>query len=116
MKKLAVFLRHELTASKDVTHRLEFDPHTQWVFHRKMCWFWIANFIPVTGLLIGVLSGSTKLALVLTSVMLGLNTYYSLYANFDTEFDAVSASYAAMRADEAANNTQIANQSKEVRR
>ncbi|MDE2103970.1 MAG: hypothetical protein KGL39_42430 [Patescibacteria group bacterium] len=103
MKKLGAFLRHEWAAVRHVAHQMEFDPETQWRFHRKMCWFWIANFLPVTVLLAGVLLTSTKTALLLTAIMLGVNTYYSLYANFDTEFDAVSAAYAAMRADAAAS-------------
>lgn len=105
MGKLGRFLRHEAAAVRRAEHDMEFDSRTQWVFHRKMCWFWIANLAPVTALLIGIFVGGTHLAVVLTAIMLGLNTYYSLYANFDTEFDAVSASYAAIKADEAAANT-----------
>lgn len=104
MTKLLRFFRHEWAAVRHVAHEMEFNPETQWTFHRKMCWFWIANLLPVTGLLVGVLSGSTHLAVLLTAIMLGLNTFYSLYANFDTEFDAVSAAYAAMRADVAASS------------
>lgn len=102
MRRLVQFLGHEYRVARGVAHRLEFDSRAQWVYHRKMCWFWLANLPLVTALLIGVLFASPRLALVLTAVMLGVNTYYSLYANFDTEFDAVSASYAAIRADDAA--------------
>lgn len=104
MSSLMHFLQHEWAALRHTAHEMEFNPEVQWRFHRKMCWFWLANFVPVTALLYGVLAGNTHLALLLTAVMLGLNTYYSLYANFDTEFDAVSASYAAMRADAAASS------------
>ena len=75
------------------TRDLEYDPETQWRFHRRMTWFWVANF-PVVALLY---FGFPR-----QWVVLGLlvNTFYSLYANFDTEFDGVHSSYAAWKADE----------------
>jgi hypothetical protein len=102
VSRIVVFFGHETAAVRRVAHDMEFNSRTQWVYHRKMCWVWLANFVPITALLVLVLTSSTKMAVVWTAVMLGVNTYYSLYANFCTDYDAVSASYAAIKAEEAA--------------
>lgn len=81
---------------KNDAHLLEYNPKTQWKFHLKMTWFWVANF-PFVSLLY---FGFPKLWIGLGLLM---NTYYSLYANFDTEFGAIPASYAAMMSDQIAS-------------
>lgn len=75
-------------------HELEYDPRTQWRFHRRMCWFWLANFPIVTALFFGLPHLWIALALF-------VNTIYSLYANFCTEFDGVHSSYAGWQSQEA---------------
>jgi hypothetical protein len=74
-------------------HKLEYDAHTQWKFHRSMSWYWLLNF-PVVAVLF---FGFPK---VWVGVGLLLNTFYSLYANFATDYGAIPASYGAMKADE----------------
>ena len=74
-------------------HKLEYDPHAQWKFHRTMSWYWVVNF-PIVGVLF---FGYPKLWV---GVGLLLNTFYSLYANFATDYGAIPASYAAMLAYE----------------
>lgn len=107
MKKLKAFVKHEVFAVRHTAYQMEFNAETQWRYHRRMCWFWVANFLPITGLLYAVLSSSTREAVLFTAIMLGVNTYYSLYANFCTDYDAVSASFAAMKAQEAAERLKM---------
>lgn len=73
-------------------HKLEYDPRSQWSYHLKMTWFWVANFPFITVMYFGFPHQWVALGLL-------LNTYYSLYANFDTEFGAIPAAYAAMNAE-----------------
>ena len=73
---------------RNEAHQLEFDPQTQWQFHRKMSWYWVANFPLVAVLFFGF-------PRVWIGVGLLVNTFYSLYANFATDFGAIPASYAA---------------------
>lgn len=73
--------------------KLEYDPTTQWKFHRKMSWYWVANF-PVVAYLFFYQPH------LWIGVGLLLNTFYSLYANFATDYGAIPSAYAAMKADE----------------
>lgn len=84
--------------------KFEADPKTQYEYHRKMTIFWLMNFIPMN-IIVGVdvwatLNGHDKVALLMTAVLLAINTNYSLYANFDTETGDAHAAYASLRADE----------------
>lgn len=98
------FVRHEFAAAKHVAHDLEYDPKVQWVFHRRAAWVWFGMFVPVVAL--GVVSIVDRAdALFWAAVLLIFNLLMSCYANFATELDAVAASYAAMRAEDAARNT-----------
>lgn len=80
---------------KNDAHRLEYDPAVQWKFHRKMSWYWVLNF-PVVFILFFFFPK------IWVGVGLLLNTFYSLYANFATDYGAIPSSYAAMKADEIA--------------
>lgn len=83
----------------------ETDPQTQYNYHRKMQKFWMFNFIPVIALLAIDIYGSlghlsVQIESLILVVMLGLNTLFSLYANWDTETGDAHAAYASLRADE----------------
>lgn len=80
---------------KNDAHLFEYDSTTQWKFHKKMTWFWVLNFPFMFIMYFGFPKEWIALGLL-------LNTIYSLYANFDTEFGAIPASYAAMKAEETA--------------
>lgn len=87
--------------------KFESDPTTQYQYHRKMVVFWLGNFIPMN-VIVGIdiwatLSGHTAIALLMTAILLAINTNYSLYANFDTETGDAHAAYASIRADEIKN-------------
>lgn len=85
---------------KNDVHQLEYDPTTQWKFHRNMTRFWVCNFIVALAVYFfapGVWSKVSILYLVLVS----------LYANAATDYGAVPSAYAAMKTDE------IAEQNKE---
>ena len=78
---------------KNDVHKLEYDPKAQFEFHRKMSFFWVANFIAVLVVytwLGGVWAKLSVLYLVLVS----------LYANFATDYGAMPGSHAAIKADE----------------
>lgn len=81
-------------------HDLEFDPQTQWKFHRKMCRFWLANYPLIIFLQVWGFAGGHWAAVYVGVALLFLNTLYSLYANLVTEFDGVHSAYAAWKADE----------------
>lgn len=73
--------------------RFEHDPAVQLKYHRRMIIFWMINF-PVIGILFfGFSSIWVKLGLL-------VNTFYSLYANWDTEVGAAHGSYASLKAEE----------------
>jgi hypothetical protein len=74
---------------------LEDDPAVQARIHKWACVYWLANF-PVIGVLYFFYPH--------TWIALGLlvNTFYSLYANFATDYGGLSAAQASMHA-EAAN-------------
>lgn len=87
---------------KNDAHKLEYDPATQWKFHRNMTRFWVCNFLvalAVYFLAPELWNKASILYLVLVS----------LYANAATDYGAVPSSYAAMKADEIqqAQTTQI---------
>lgn len=95
--------------------KFESDPKTQYAYHRKMVLFWLINFIPMNVIVAfdiwATLGGHDKLALLMTAVLLAINTNYSLYANFDTETGDAHAAYASLRTDEIKNGqTQILSQ------
>lgn len=83
----AGLLRKVWALIRRTEHELEYDPETQWRFHRRMCWFWLANFPVITFMFF-------LLPHIWVAVALFVNTIYSLYANFCTEFDGVHSSYA----------------------
>lgn len=74
-------------------HRLEYDPQTQYHYHLTMTRYWALNF-PVIIVLFFVFPQ------LWVAIALFINTIYSLYANLATDFGAVPASYAALKADE----------------
>ena len=74
-------------------HRLEYDPKTQYRYHIFMTRYWVLNF-PVIIVLFFCFPK------VWVAIALFINTIYSLYANLATDFGAVPASYAAVKADE----------------
>lgn len=100
---LGKFLAHEWAQVRKTTHDLEYDPEAQWRFNRKQAWFWLAN-TPLVLILLGFDVAASygtfqpKTALLITAIMLSLNTIYSLWANFATAFDAIAAADAARRA------------------
>lgn len=71
----------------------EHNPETQFKFHRWAMYFWVSNVAIATALLVWF-----------RPIWDTINIYYvaliSLYANFDTDFDAMSASIAAIRSNE----------------
>lgn len=104
---IARFIAHERAVVRRVAHDMEYDPRAQWIFHRKMSWLWLFSFIPLlvfTGFDIwGSLGHFTAgVCQLLNASMLGFTAFVSIYANFATDFDAVSASFAAMKAQEVA--------------
>lgn len=107
MKRLAHLLAHTWVAVRGGIHNLEYEPRVQWKFHLRMTWFWVFNVLPISALLYAVLCGSTDQKLMWTAVMLGVNTYYSLYANFCTEFDGIQSAYAAMKGQEISQKQDI---------
>lgn len=80
--------------------RLQNDPSLQYKFHRVMTWVWFVAMVGftlawfVTG---GFGSGFVNGALWL----LFFTLWVSLYANFATDYDAMSASLAAIDAEKA---------------
>jgi hypothetical protein len=107
---LARFLRHERDIVRRVAHDMEYDPRAQWVFHRKMSWIWLFSFIPLavfTGFDVWGSLGYFPVSVcrVLNASMLAFTAFVSIYANFATDFDAVSASFAAMKAQEIQKET-----------
>lgn len=106
------FFKHERALFLKGAYNLEFDPTTQWNFHRRMAWFWFLTFVPTVALMIFDVTAAfgvfpTMMVLVLNGVILSWNTICSWYANVATELDAISAAYAAIKSDEAAKNTGV---------
>lgn len=77
---------------------LEDDAAVQAKVHKWACVYWLVNF-PVIAVLYFVFPN--------TWIALGLlvNTFYSLYANFATDYGALSAAQASLHASEAARST-----------
>lgn len=93
-----------LISPKKYYIKFQSEPKVQYAYHRKMVVFWLLNFIPMN-LIVAVdiwatLANHMALGLLITAVLLALNTNYSLYANFDTETGDAHAAYASIKADE----------------
>ena len=78
---------------KSLINDFENNPKVQFKFHRIMMYFWMLNAIVATSLFI--FFQSTWLQIGVFYVLL-----LSLYANWDTDFDAMSASGAWIEAKE----------------
>lgn len=74
-------------------HTFETNPRWQYKFHLVMMVFWIINFI-----------AGTVVVLLYPNLWLTIGVYYvfalSVYANWTSDFTAVSATIAAMHAEE----------------
>lgn len=99
--------KHKLRLIHPIKYYAQFesDPKTQYKYHRKMAVFWILNLIPISVLLVLSILASfgkftTNQALLVTAITLSLNTFYSLYANFDTETGDAHAAYASIKTEE----------------
>ena len=81
---------------RHVVKGFEEDPEVQIKVHKWACVYWLVNFPVIAVLFVGF-----------PKVWLGpglfLNTFYSLYANFATDYDGLSSSQASMHAREAAH-------------
>lgn len=73
---------------------LEDDPGVQAAVHKWACVYWLINF-PVIAVLYFCYPS------VWVGVGLLVNTFYSLYANFATDYGALSAAQASLRVSEA---------------
>lgn len=98
-------LRHAVQVVRKDYRKFETDPAVQLRYHRRMVLFWIANFIPMNVIVtLDILATlghfPARIALLLTAVLLAINTNYSLYANLDTEMGDAHAAYAGVKADE----------------
>lgn len=84
--------------------RFATEPQVQYSYHRRMILFWMFNFLPMNTIVAvdiwATLNGHDKIALLMTAILLALNTNYSLYANWDTEVGDAHGAYASMRADQ----------------
>ncbi len=78
--------------------RLQYDHEAQIRFHRWAIVFWLANIPVATVLLVFFPSAWTKIAVFYVLLL-------SLYANADTDYDAMSAAEAALHAQAAEHNT-----------
>lgn len=82
-----------MSVLRRIVHAFETDAKLQFRFHLVMMVFWMANFV----------AGTIVMALWPTT-WVDVGVYYvfalSVYANWDTDYDAVSASLAAMRSEE----------------
>jgi len=78
---------------KDDVHKLEYDPKSQFEFHRKMSFFWIINaaLVSIVYFAFGGIWGRFSIIYLV---------YVSLYANFSTDYGALPSSHAAVRGDE----------------
>jgi hypothetical protein len=77
--------------------KFEDDPHWQTQFHKRMTYFWLVNMIAATVVFFfapGLWAQAAVFYLVLVS----------LYANFATDYGAVSAAEASESADVAASH------------
>jgi hypothetical protein len=67
---------------------LETNPHSQYKVHLWGMWYWVANFPAVTALFFFAPGVWVKVGLLVTLI-------YSIYANFATDYGAMSAAMAA---------------------
>lgn len=77
-------------------HRFEYDPEWQTKFHLRMSYIWLANMLVATGVFFfapGLWATASIFYLVIVS----------LYANFATDYGAVSAAEASDSAADAAH-------------
>ena len=74
---------------------LETNPDTQLKVHLYASWYWLVNF-PIIAVFFFIFPH------IWVALGLLVNTFYSLYANFATDYGAVSAALAAKKADTAA--------------
>jgi cell division protein FtsW (lipid II flippase) len=74
-------------------HKLEYDPKSQFEFHRKMSWFWIINLL-----------AAIVVYFFANHLWQSISVFYlvlvSLYANFATDYGAMPSSHAAIKGDE----------------
>ena len=79
-------------ALKSLFHDFEENPATQVKFHWVMMMFWIANAI--IGAVVAILFPATWVAIGVLYVFL-----LSIYANWDTDYGAVSAAQASLHSE-----------------
>lgn len=99
---MRALVTHTVAALRRQVHELEYEPRTQWHYHLRMSWFWAFNFLPITALLWLALFDDSH-AVLWAAIMLGVNTYYSAYANFVSEMDGAHSAYASMKGVEISN-------------
>lgn len=87
---LAVYTRHRWL--RIVIKDLETNPHSQYKVHLWGMWYWVANFPAVTALFFLAPGLWVKVGLLVTLI-------YSIYANFATDYGAMSAAMAAYGSD-----------------
>lgn len=87
-----VMMRHGWL--KHVVKGLEEDPAVQAKVHKVASYWWVINFPIVAFLFFGMPH-------VWITVGLLMNTFYSLYANFATDYGALSAAQASLYAKQA---------------
>lgn len=73
-----------------VIHDFEYNPQVQYRVHRYATWYWLVNFPIVAILFFGFPTLWIGIGLL-------LNTFYSLYSNFATDYGAMSAALAAQQ-------------------
>jgi hypothetical protein len=90
----AMRVQHQQSAAvrhgwlKHVVKGLETDPHVQYKVHLYGVVYWLANFPLICGLFFGFPALWLKLGIFITLI-------YSIYANFATDYGAMSAAMAA---------------------
>jgi hypothetical protein len=84
---------------------IETDPSIQAAIHKYSSYWWLLNF-PVVGFLFFATPH------IWMTVGLLMNTFYSLYANFATDYGALSAAQASLHAIEAVKTANKSNQEK----
>lgn len=119
MSKLSV-MKASYHALRHDWERFEHEPAVQLRYHRKMIIFWMIN-LPIMNIIAGLDIAATlgyfpaKVALLLTAIILWINTNYSLYANWDTEVGDAHAAYAGVKAEEIAEEQKNANSKNKTR-
>jgi hypothetical protein len=94
---------------KNDVQKLEYDPKSQFDFHRRMSFFWIANFA-------GVLTFDIFINPFWQKISILYLTLVSLYANFSTDYGAMPSAHAALTGDQikAAQDAKQAENDKEI--